>query len=235
MAHAPLLLTRPKAASHRFARAAAARLGPGPVVVSPLLDIVAVQPAVSLAGYAGVVLTSENGVLCPGEDWPAGLPAYCVGARTAQAATAAGFSPRSADGALRELLAMILTDPPRGPLLHLRGRHVAGDAAGLLTQAGIQTDEAVVYDQQERSLSVEAKTLLGRPGPVLIPVFSPRSAQALTPSLKNTAASLLIAAISPAVAAALPVHSAAMMEVADRPNAEAMIDRIAALQSVLGA
>lgn len=120
-------------------------------------------------------------------------------------------------------------------LLYLRGRHVTGDVAETLSTLGIPTDEAVVYDQIACPLSEEAVTLLAQPGPVLIPVFSTRSARALAPMLEKTAASLLIAAISPAVASALPVHSAEMMAVALRPDAEAVLDRIAQLQSGLRA
>lgn len=232
---APMLLTRPEPASRRFADAVAARLGPGPVVISPLLDIVPMGDVPSLAGYGGVILTSENGVLRRGAAWPLGLSAYCVGKRTARAAQSAGFTVHSADGALVDLISMIRATPPAGRLLHLRGRHVAGDVAKTLTQMGIPTDEAVVYDQRLLPLSADGIALLARPGPVLIPIFSTRSAQALVPSLKNIAASLHIAAISPAVAEALPVHSAAMIDVALRPDGEAMIDRIATLQAALGA
>lgn len=235
MPHDPLLLTRPEAASRRFGAAVADRLGPGPVVISPLLKIVPLGPVPSLAGCAGVVLTSENALLRRGADWPAGLPAYCVGRRTAAAAAAAGFVAHSAEGALPELVALLRGAPVGGRLMYLRGRHVSGDVAAALSQHGLLIDEAVVYDQLPQPLSAQACNLLASPGPVVIPVFSPRSAQALAVALKNAAASLRIAAISPAVKAALPVHSGATIVVAARPNAEAMIDRIASLQSGQGA
>lgn len=148
MTHAPILLTRPAAAAQRFAAALASRLGPGPVVISPLLEIVPSGPLPSLAGYGGVVLTSENAVSRRGADWPEGLPAYCVGKRTAAAAAAAGFSVHCADGALPELIALLRRSPPAGRLLYLRGRHVAGAAAETLSDMGLPCDQAVVYDQR---------------------------------------------------------------------------------------
>lgn len=235
MAHAPILLTRPEPASQRFAAAIAARLGAGPVVVSPLLEILPVGGVPSLDGYAGVILTSENALLRTDPRWPRQLPAYCVGARTAAVASAAGFTAHSAQGALANLVSLIYTLPPTGRLLYLRGRHVTGGIGQELTAHGFPTDEVVVYDQQLHTLSQAARDVLAQPGPVLIPVFSSRTAIALGAELKNVSASLHIAAISPAVVDTLAVQSAARIEVAQRPDAEAVLDCLEVLQMALRA
>lgn len=234
MAHLPLLLTRPEADSRRFARAVCDRLGPGEVVIAPLTEIVPRPDPPDPAGHAGVILTSAN-ALVPGIRWPAGLTAWCVGARTAAAAGAAGLSPRSAEGALEDLLALIRAERPAGRLLYLRGARVAGDLAAALAAEGIAVDEAVVYDQRACPPGPEAAALLARPGPVVIPVFSADSARRLAPFLSGSIAKCHIAAISPAVAQVLPVQSAATINVAARPDSGAMLDLLSTLETSLRA
>ena len=78
-----LLLTRPEAQSRRFA-AEVARLWPDlAVILSPAQEIRPLPIAVP-QGTKGIVLTSENAV--PALPFGLGLPAYCVGERTAAAA-----------------------------------------------------------------------------------------------------------------------------------------------------
>ncbi|WP_171060816.1 uroporphyrinogen-III synthase [Poseidonocella sp. HB161398] len=226
MPHAPLLLTRPAPESRRFAAEAQARLGEGPVVISPVMQIVPRAELPSLEGVAGVVLTSAQAVQ-PGICWPPGLPAWCVGGRTAAAAAAAGLAARSAEGALPELMALLLRERPGGRLLHLRGAHVSAPLAAPLSAAGLDIGEAVVYDQAPAPPCADALRLLAQPGPVLLPVFSARSARLLAPLLSGAAADLFVAAISPAAAGALPVQSAARLDVAARPDSGAVLDLLA--------
>lgn len=231
-----VLLTRPEAASHRVAAALRDRLGPDlPVLISPVLEIEldGDAAAAALAGAGGVILSSENGAAaCPAG---AGLPAFCVGARTAAAARKAGLVPvADAPGHLDGLIAQVAAHgwpADRGPLVHLHGAHVTGDAASALKDAGIPARSAVVYDQRARPLSNGALRLLAGAAPVIVPVFSPRSGRLVAPALAEARAPLRIAAISPRAAAAVGVHGAARVQTARSPDAAAMIDAIAALLS----
>jgi uroporphyrinogen-III synthase len=75
-----------------------------------------------------------------------GLPAFAVGARTAQAARAAGFGEvESAQGALGDLVALAAARLPGRRLLYLAGEDRAGDLAGDLKPHGIAVETAVVY------------------------------------------------------------------------------------------
>lgn len=241
MAHPPdrptVLLTRPESASRRFASALRDRLGPAlPVLIAPVLEIVPdpETAAAALAGAGGVILSSENGAAaCAAAG--VGLPAYCVGPRTAAAARAAGLVPvADPPGDLDALLAQIAAQgwpAHRGPLVHLHGAHVTGDAAAALTAAGIPARAVVVYDQCARPLSDAALRLLAGTAPVIVPVFSPRSARLIAPALAAARAPLRIAAISPRAAAAVDVHGGARVWTAQSPDAAAMMDTVAALLS----
>jgi uroporphyrinogen-III synthase len=227
----PVLLTRPEAAGDRFAAELAAAFGDRVAVLSsPLLQPLLLRPA--LPDAAALVLTSETGVRAAA-GYGAGLPrrAYCVGRRTADAASAAGFQAISADGDADALVALILRSGERGPLLHLHGRDTRGDVVPRLAAAGLPATGAVVYAQDPCPLTPAARALLDGAGPVVVPLFSPRTAQLFAATAPHRAA-LWVAALSPAVAAALGSLPVARLAVADAPDAGSLI---AALGPLIGA
>ena len=229
-----VLLTRPVAQSRRFAEQIRDRLGPGVrVVIAPLMRIEPRGPLPELAPGDVPVFTSESGAeafaalggRCAG-------PAYAVGGRTAAVARRLGFAPVTegpGDGA--GLAGRIAADAPKGGgvLWHLHGTHVAGDVTAMLQAQGIRAREAAIYDQVAMPLGAEAAALLAGDRPVLVPVFSPRTARLLAGDLAGARAPLGLAAISPAVAAELPVQSAGKVAVAARAEAAAVLDVLADL------
>lgn len=177
-----LLLTRPLAQSERYAAEALSRLGPLQVLIAPLMEIRPVPLRLEPAGFAGLIFTSENGVaqFCA-QSRLRDRPVWCVGPRTAAAAAAAGFEVRS-DGAgggdAEALIRTLRAARPPLPLLHLRGEHAVTDLAGRLAAEGLACAEAVVYAQKAVPLPPEGEAVLGGQAPVLLPLFSPRSARA---------------------------------------------------------
>ncbi|MGY6411395.1 MAG: uroporphyrinogen-III synthase [Alkalilacustris sp.] len=181
MAETPvLLLTRPRAQSERFAAGLAGCLATLPRVISPLIEIVPQTLAVDPEPYATLIFTSENGVASfAAQSGLRDRPAWCVGPRTAEAAAKAGFAVRSAEaegGTAEALIGALRVARPATPLLHLRGAHAVTDLAGRLTAEGLACGETVVYAQQECRPSAEALAALAGTRPVLLPLFSPRSA-----------------------------------------------------------
>ncbi|MCX7643695.1 MAG: uroporphyrinogen-III synthase [Rhodobacteraceae bacterium] len=221
----PLLLTRPRAASERFAEAWRAAAGAGAVVlIAPVTEIVPLPGAPDPSGYSGVVFASQNAVAALGA--PARpVPAWCVGTRTAAAARAAGWAAEAAEGDADALVAMVAAAGARGPLLFARGRESHGEVAARLRAAGIACDEAVVYDQRPAPLGPEARALLGGTATVLVPLFSAGSARRLAAALAGlrVRAPLRVAALSGAVAEAWSGPAPDRLAVAGAPDAEAMI------------
>jgi uroporphyrinogen-III synthase len=172
-----LILTRPRAQSEAFAAALEARLpGRFAVIVSPLIEIEAVPWVPDLAGVGALAFTSANGV----EQFAArtgerGLPAWCVGEMTAAAAERAGFRTCSADGDVAALAALIAGAHRDGTVLHVRGRHAAGDLVGRLAAAGVPARAAALYDQTPRPATAEAVAALAAGAAVAL--FSPRTAR----------------------------------------------------------
>ncbi len=222
-----ILLTRPRAQATRFADAFAARFGPDwRVLISPLIEVRPVALAQDPARFAGLIFTSQNGVAAfaaqvTGRDWPV----WCVGPQTTEAARAAGFRARDAGGNATDLAAKVRG---AGPWLWLHGQHVKADLAETLTLAGTDTIGAMIYRQDEAGLDPEAARVLRSDQPVIVPLFSPRSAGLFQSAARRAVAPLWIAALSKPVAAALTLPLA-RLTIADQPNGNAMLDAIGRL------
>ncbi|MCP3969535.1 MAG: uroporphyrinogen-III synthase [Rhodobacteraceae bacterium] len=229
-----LLLTRPRAQAERFAGACKDRLGDIDVVISPILSITPRAEAVDLTGLAGVILSSENGarVLAGLADIHR-VTAWCVGDRTAAAARELGFAARSAGGDAGDLVRLMLRERPGGRLLHAHGAKTRGDIAGRLCAAGLTVETAAIYDQAATALSPAAGALLEGSGPVVLPLFSPRSARLVGDAATGSTAPLAVVALSPAVAKNWTGPGPASFTVAEHPDAANMLHSIATIWTSL--
>lgn len=224
----PVILTRPAAQGDRFAADLRACYGDAiQVILSPL--ITPVFPPVTLpdGDFRAMILTSETGAQAAAR--VPGVPrrAWCVGDRTAAAARALGFEALSAAGDAEALVAAIVAADEAGPLIHLRGRDSRGEVATRLTAAGLPTAEAIVYTQEAQPLSDPAHAVLQSDAPVIVPLFSPRTAQLFAATQPK--APLYIAALSLAVAAGLGDLGCEMVTVADHPDAKSLLQALVPL------
>jgi uroporphyrinogen-III synthase len=215
-----LVLTRPELQSREIAEALGEDV---PTIVSPILRIVAADPCPDLDGYAGVVLTSANALaFTPALE---GVPVWCVGPRTAEAAEARGAVVQQVAPDANELVARF---EGTGPLVHLRGAHARGDVAERLSLAGIETDVAVIYRQEPVALTAAAKAALGGADPVIVPLYSPRSARLVGKAASPLGPHVTAIAMSDAVAEAWREATGHGSQVAQAPTGSAMLAMIQA-------
>ncbi|KIX16784.1 MULTISPECIES: uroporphyrinogen-III synthase [Paracoccus] len=206
-----LLMTRPGDDSERTA----ARIG-ADVIVAPILQIVPVDhDGAALARAPGLVFTSAHAVASAGPG--RGRPAICVGERTGQVARDAGFAVIQGAGTADSLAPLIAASPV--PLVHPHGRHLAQRLA---------VPGVVVYDQRPQPLTARARAALMGVRPVVVPVYSPRSARLLAGMAAGARAPLWVVAISDAAAAAWTAPAARRV-VADQPSGRAMDAAIRAM------
>lgn len=222
--------------SLRFRGEVVARFGALSCVISPILQprflpIMPIDPATT-----AVIFTSQTGVAAA---VAAGLTpaggfikiAYCVGARTALAAREAGFVANDAQGDWRDLVKLITRLHGAGPLCFLSATEAAPDLQVALKKAGHHVQRLNVYTQDTRALNAQAIGLLQGTAPVLLPLFSARSAQVFCTLAPSTCAPIWIAALSAKVAQAftLPFVHAVM---AARPNSAALLDAMGQLLDI---
>jgi uroporphyrinogen-III synthase len=232
-ASVPVLLTRPRAQSLRLAEVLRIRFGARVTpILSPLLEPEFQSPPLPQRPFAAVIFTSETAVHAAFglRQARAVLPetAICVGDRTAEVARECGFLARSAAGDADALVALILSDHSQPPLLYLHGKETRGNVAERLNSAGLETVSVQLYHQIPQPLSDEALAVLAKSGPVIAPLFSPRTAQFLAAALPTAMqARLGIVALSKAVAEAARGISAESVSIAQRPDTDAMLEAIA--------
>lgn len=121
------------------------------VTAAPLLRIETLATDFGSGQWAAIAVTSANAIcaIAAHERFPeiSALPVFAVGARTAQAARAAGFAEvMSADGDAGDLVALVAqTLPPGHALLYLAGEDRASDLAAALAPRDISVQTVAVY------------------------------------------------------------------------------------------
>lgn len=213
-----LLMTRPAKAAQAFVDSLP--LEGVRVIMSPLIGIVHRGELPPMAAYRALIFTSVHGVEAyVAQNGPL-LPCYVVGGKTARAAQASGFSVRSVFENAANLIEGVIRNFVSGPMLHVRGVHARGNIAQTLTNNAIPTDEAVLYDQPAIPLTDEAQAALSGANPVIVPLFSPRTAVLLAEFRPKPP--LLVAAFSQAVANAVSGLHITKLRIASRPDSDAM-------------
>ena len=226
-----LIITRPAPSGEAFARAVIAAFGaPVPVIAAPALQIVPIP--YTMPDASQIIFTSARGVAEAPDG--AGRTAWCVGDATAEAARTRDYDVRSAAGDADALVDLILSHRPSDPLVHLAGRHRRGAIAARLTAAGLRCTTVEIYDQIAIDLPDALRLAAQGDAPLVIPIFSPRSAQGLRDLMFR--APLHIIAISAAVAAPFRGIGAATLLTTGHPDADHMRDMtVAVLRSLTGA
>lgn len=221
-----LLLTRPLAQSHAFAEHVQKDSPSLDVICAPLMRIKLFDLPCDAASARGLIFTSVNGV----NAWQhANLPtmhtAFCVGDATGVAAKQLGFQVVAAKGTAESLIETITAHKAQGPLLHIHGVHTRGDIAAVLTKAGIETNGLAAYDQELLPLSPDAQQAVAGNSPVILPLFSPRSAAHAATCIPPDAVVYPVC-ISQNVANCLPMRWKMHGVTAQTTTAKAMIQAI---------
>ncbi|MGX9355822.1 uroporphyrinogen-III synthase [Roseobacteraceae bacterium S113] len=219
-----LILTRPQAASERFAAQVAGQVDE--IVISPILEIVKMPGARPVGTPGSVVFSSEHAVAL--YEGPRDIPAFAVGGRTARAAREAGFEVALEAPTAQALLDGFPSEVPE-PVWHVRGQHVAAPIVDVLRARGVTCAQWIVYDQAQQPLAADVMALLQGERHIVLPLFSPRSAALVSQELpKSVKAPLHLVAMSHAVMTAWRHPDPHSCRVAEAPNAQAMGSAVAA-------
>ena len=165
---------------------------------------------------------------------PREKPVYTVGEATASQARAAGFTKvESADGDSRDLLSVLedRLDPDKGQLLHICGRHLAGDLVGSLQKKGFKAERCTVYEASPvRTLPHAMAEVLKDPAFKVVLFHSPRGAEVFSmlmeqQGLISTYETLGAVVISQAVKKCLKPRFACLY-IAEHPSDMSLIDAL---------
>ena len=229
-----LLVTRPEPDATRTAQVLRQR--GHEVLVTPLLSTQAIDAELN-GPYAAVLMTSANAARALSAHPRVGeltrLPAFTVGARSAEAARAAGFgNVTSAGGALADLVRLAASRFAESSerLLYLAGEDRAGDLASDLAACGIAVETALIYRAvAAERLPAELKQALSNAKLDGALHYSRRSVTTLIElsrpaGVLNGLLNLAHYCLSGEVAAPLRNAGAHQISVAPRPEEAALID-----------
>lgn len=221
-----LLLTRPEASARRFlVELRAAPGGDLPAVISPLMAPRFLDIALPVA--ASIVFTSETAVRAVARLGPDRSPvAWCVGPRTAAAARSEGYGTVEGGGTAEDLAREMVAQGPVGRVFCPVARNQAFDIEKAFSSAGMDVVAAVVYAQEPCPPTAEALALMAGDAPVILPLFSVRSAHLAAAAFRDHRAPLRIVAMSAAIADAASALRPERTNVATSPDAPALIRAI---------
>lgn len=219
-----ILVTRPLASATAFVERLRLQSTKFVPIIAPAFELEPVSAG--LPPFDEAVFTSRAGVqFAPkGEQ----RPAWCVGTSTAQAAQAAGYRARSANGNADRLVDVILTERPEGRLLHLRGETAAGDVASRLSDSGVRCDDRVIYRKAIKEIAPEALATVHDAVVIIAPVFSAETVSILA-RWKLDWSYIHLVAISVKVAAAASELTPAQTTLATSPDLAAMTQAVVRL------
>ncbi len=196
-------------------------------LVAPLLEVRAIGTAeIDLAGVAALAFTSANGVAAfAARSLGRGLPVFTVGAGTAAAAAAAGFTEvTEGRGDVADLALMIAeaSELRVGEILHPGAAEPAGDLVGDLTRRGLRARAVALYETVETAEPLPALKDLAA-----VLLHSPKAARVLAGTLGPAGAPALRAVcLSEAVARPLAAIPFADIAVASAPTEAALLRRL---------
>lgn len=224
--HEPkIILTRPEPGLTKFLGQLAQEIPSANVYCEALQVIDFIPYQGDLTRYSGFVFTSSNGVRAA-KRW--NLPTrlgFGVGKVTTELARSYCDPVYDGGSDVEALIALIESMMPDGPLLHIRGRVSIGNLATRLSEYGIETHEAVGYEQNVCAPSDALIQLLQGGKPMILPLFSPKSAEILK-TLSTNREHWHVVAMSQAVAEIFCPDEVMILETAKNPNGAAMLEAV---------
>ena len=206
-------------------------------LISPLIEIVATDVAIPADAFDLVIATSAH-AFASRTHAPAHLaniPLALVGTRTAERASALGFSNIAHNADDQELLAQTLCAGVPSRVLYLAGHDRKAALEDALAQHGFRVTSIVTYEARARNhLSDEAESALNSGALDAAPHYSRRSAALFLAALhdaplRKAASALTHIAISGD--AAEPLQEAGFAcRIADEPNEAAMLNILRTMQ-----
>jgi len=222
-----ILVTRPLADGREIA----ARLAEQghQALLAPLLEPrLSDGPEPELDGVEAILATSANGVRAlVRRTVRRDIPIFAVGPQTAEEATHAGFANvKSADGdavALAEAAGRWAR--PGAVLLHVCGEDAPGTLADMLAARGFAARRAVLYGMAAATaLPPDVRDALGQGAVDAVMFFSPKTAGLFLELARGLPITGLTAlCISPNTAKVLPAGAFARVQIAEKPNQDAML------------
>ena len=215
-----LLLTRPLGGNERFCLKIKHLLYSCEILDNPIQKIDFLPSLSKVNKNSVLIFTSANGLRAAKKHNLINKKCFVVGANTKKIAVSFGYDVLGFSKDQENLLKLIKSKKPTESLVHIRGKHTVGNLCDALKRNQFSCLDIIGYNQEPLKIKKQNLQKIHSGRPVILPIFSSRSAELLQSNLDLTGFNVI--AISEAVAKIITGVELGELVVSKKPDLNSM-------------
>ena len=215
-----LLLTRPLGGNERFCLKIKHLLYSCEILDNPIQKIDFLPSLSKVNKNSVLIFTSANGLRAAKKHNLINKKCFVVGANTKKIAVSFGYDVLGFSKDQENLLKLIKSKKPTESLVHIRGKHTVGNLCDALKRNQFSCLDIIGYNQEPLKIKKQNLQKIHSGRPVILPIFSSRSAELLQSNLDLTGFNVI--AISEAVAKIVTGVELGELVISKKPDLNSM-------------
>ena len=215
-----LLLTRPLDGNERFCLKIKHLLYSCEILDNPIQKIDFLPSLGKVNKNSVLIFTSANGLRAAKKHNLINKKCFVVGANTKKIAVSFGYDVLGFSKDQENLLKLIKSKKPTESMVHIRGKHTVGNLCDALKRNQFSCLDIIGYNQEPLKIKKQNLQKIHSGRPVILPIFSSRSAELLQSNLDLTGFNVI--AISEAVAKIVTGVELGELVISKKPDLNSM-------------
>ena len=215
-----LLLTRPLGGNERFCLKIKHLLYSCEILDNPIQKIDFLPSLSKVNKNSVLIFTSANGLRAAKKHNLINKKCFVVGANTKKIAVSFGYDVLGFSKDQENLLKLIKSKKPTESMVHIRGKHTVGNLCDTLKRNQFSCLDIIGYNQEPLKIKKQNLQKIHSGRPVILPIFSSRSAELLQSNLDLTGFNVI--AISEAVAKIVTGVELGELVISKKPDLNSM-------------
>ena len=215
-----LLLTRPLGGNERFCLKIKHLLYSCEILDNPIQKIDFLPSLGKVNKNSVLIFTSANGLRAAKKHNLVNKKCFVVGANTKKIAVSFGYDVLGFSKDQENLLKLIKSKKPTESMVHIRGKHTVGNLCDALKRNQFSCLDIIGYNQEPLKIKKQNLQKIYSGRPVILPIFSSRSAELLQSKLDLTGFNVI--AISEAVAKIITGVELGELVISKKPDLKSM-------------
>ena len=215
-----LLLTRPLGGNERFCLKIKHLLYSCEILDNPIQKIDFLPSLGKVNKNSVLIFTSANGLRAAKKQNLLNKKCFVVGANTKKIAVSFGYDVLGFSKDQENLLKLIKSKKPTESMVHIRGKHTVGNLCDALKRNQFSCLDIIGYNQEPLKIKKQNLQKIHSGRPVILPIFSSRSAELLQSNLDLTGFNVI--AISEAVAKIVTGVELGELVISKKPDLKSM-------------
>ncbi len=215
-----LLLTRPLGGNERFCLKIKHLLYSCEILDNPIQRIDFLPSLSKVNKNSVLIFTSANGLRAAKKHNLINKKCFVVGANTKKIAVSFGYDVLGFSKDQENLLKLIKSKKPTESMAHIRGKHTVGNLCDALKRNQFSCLDIIGYNQEPLKIKKQNLQKIHSGRPVILPIFSSRSAELLQSNLDLTGFNVI--AISEAVAKIVTGVELGELAISKKPDLNSM-------------